>query len=230
MASAFLRHRVQRRSPLVVRGRLVELRCRARPRLPSVIRPAQHDSPHLDGWPIVRRRPHHPRRQRLELLVVPPLRLGHLGAHLLCQHAEGPCRGLCPTPRANRIALPGLKEPLRGLHGVPRVVERCTEVEVCLGPVGPQSDGLAVGPGCSTPVLLRGVPRAISHQLIVRVARLRGVPGLLLRGLANLLLHHPSVLRRLPPPLHLLVIHRVPLPSAGVPRTVDAAPVRRRHL
>eukprot|EP00964_Phaeocystis_antarctica_P060347 scaffold35986_cov58-Phaeocystis_antarctica.AAC.2 len=31
-------------------------------------------------------------------------------------------------------------------------------------------------------------------------------------------------------PLHRLVIHRVPLPSARVPRAVDAAPVRRRHL
>eukprot|EP00964_Phaeocystis_antarctica_P114393 scaffold78367_cov35-Phaeocystis_antarctica.AAC.1 len=58
-----------RRSPLVVRGRLHELRCRARPRLPRDTLPAQHQSPHLVGCRIVRRRPHNPRRQRLEPLV-----------------------------------------------------------------------------------------------------------------------------------------------------------------
>eukprot|EP00964_Phaeocystis_antarctica_P074788 scaffold46060_cov58-Phaeocystis_antarctica.AAC.1 len=83
------RSRAQRRSPLVVRGRLLELRRRARPRLPSATPPAQHHSPHLVGYHIVRRRPHNPRRQRLEPLIVPPLRLGHLGARLLCQHADG---------------------------------------------------------------------------------------------------------------------------------------------
>jgi hypothetical protein len=35
----------------------------------------------------------------------------------------------CPALRAHRHALPGLKEPLRGLHIVPRGGERCTEVE-----------------------------------------------------------------------------------------------------
>ena len=33
---------VQHRRPIVVRGRLLELRCRARPHLPSVTHPAQH--------------------------------------------------------------------------------------------------------------------------------------------------------------------------------------------
>eukprot|EP00964_Phaeocystis_antarctica_P128379 scaffold92156_cov66-Phaeocystis_antarctica.AAC.5 len=224
------RSRVQRRSPLEVRGRLVELRSRARTRLPSVSQPAQHPSSHAEGWPIVRRRPHHPRRQRLEPLVVPPLRLGHLVAHLLSQHVEGHCRDLCPVLRAHRIALLGLEVPLRGLHVVPRAVERFTEVGVRRGLVGIQGDGLAVGLGCSAPVLLRGVPRAISQQLFVRIARLCGDAGLHLRGLASPLLRHPSVLRPLPMPLHLLVIHRVPLPSARVPRAVDAAPVCRRHL
>ena len=46
---------------------------------------------------------------------------------------EGPCRGLCPALRAHRKALLGLEVPLRGLHVVPRVVERCTEVVVRLG-------------------------------------------------------------------------------------------------
>eukprot|EP00964_Phaeocystis_antarctica_P074791 scaffold46060_cov58-Phaeocystis_antarctica.AAC.4 len=82
------RSRAQRRSPIIMRGRLLELRRRARPRLPGVGVPAQHDSPHLVGYPIVRRRPHNSCRQRLEPLVVPPLRLWHLGAHLHSQHAE----------------------------------------------------------------------------------------------------------------------------------------------
>eukprot|EP00964_Phaeocystis_antarctica_P072836 scaffold44628_cov46-Phaeocystis_antarctica.AAC.3 len=44
------------------------------------------------------------------------------------------------------------------------------------------------------------------------------------------LLHHAAILHQLPRPLQPLVINRVPLPSAGVPRAVSAAPVRRRHL
>eukprot|EP00964_Phaeocystis_antarctica_P090375 scaffold57810_cov66-Phaeocystis_antarctica.AAC.4 len=71
---------------------------------------------------------------------------------------------------------------------------------------------------------------ASRQQLLVLVARLRGAPGLLLRGLAIPLLHDPAILRHLPMPLHLLVIHRVPLPRARVPRAGDAAPVRCRHL
>merc|ERR1719345_304680 len=67
------------------------------------------------------------------------------------------------------------------LHSVRRAGERCTEVEVRLGPVGPQGDGLAEGPGGSACVLLRAVPDTLSHQLIVRVARPRGAPGCLLR-------------------------------------------------
>eukprot|EP00964_Phaeocystis_antarctica_P020114 scaffold11111_cov53-Phaeocystis_antarctica.AAC.1 len=157
------RSRVQRRSPIIVRGCLLELRCRARPRHPEATTlPAQHHGSHDVSGHIVQRRPHNPRRQRLEPLVVPPLRLGHLGAHLLCQHHPGRCRGLSPGPRVHRPALLGLEEPLRGLHEVPRVVERCTEVVVRLGPVGPQGDGLAVGPGCFAVVLLRLVPRALS--------------------------------------------------------------------
>eukprot|EP00964_Phaeocystis_antarctica_P124471 scaffold88110_cov53-Phaeocystis_antarctica.AAC.3 len=225
------RSRVQRRSPIEERGRLLELRRRARPHLPSTIAPpAHHRSPHLVGHPIVRRCPHNPRRQRLEPLVVPPLRLGHLGALPTRQHVEGRCRGLCPPLRAHRKALLGLEEPLRSLHVVPRVGEHCTEVEVRCGDVGPQGDGLAEGPGRSACVLLGKVPRALSQQLIVRVARLRGVPGCQICDLAIPLLRHPTILRHLPMPLHLLVIHRVQLPSARVPRTVDAAPVRRRHL
>eukprot|EP00964_Phaeocystis_antarctica_P152813 scaffold120862_cov69-Phaeocystis_antarctica.AAC.1 len=190
------RCRKRRGSTIIVHGRLHELRRRARPRLPRTTRPpAQHHSPHPVGLDIVRRRrPHHPRRQRLQPLVVPPLRLGHLGARLLCQHIEGRCRGLYPVLRAHRPALLGLEEPLRGLHVVPRVGERSTEVEVRHGLVGPQGDGLAVGPGCPAVVLLRVVPRAIGQQLIVRVARLRGFPGQLLCSLASPLLRHPSIL------------------------------------
>eukprot|EP00964_Phaeocystis_antarctica_P047134 scaffold27253_cov73-Phaeocystis_antarctica.AAC.2 len=132
------RSRVQRRSPLEVRGRLRELRCRASPLLPGTATlPAQHQCPHLVGCHIVWQHPHNPRRQRLEPLVVPPLRLGHLGARLLCQHVEGPCRGPCPALGAHRMALLGLEEPLCGLQVVPRVGERCTEVVVRRGPVGP---------------------------------------------------------------------------------------------
>eukprot|EP00964_Phaeocystis_antarctica_P039238 scaffold22445_cov73-Phaeocystis_antarctica.AAC.10 len=119
--------------------------------------------------------------------------------------------------RANAVARPQGLEPtesLRGLRVVPRADEHGTEVEVRCGRVGLQGDCLAVDPGCSAPVLLRAVPDALSHQLIVRVARLSGVPGCLLRNLAMPLLRHPAILSHLPVPLHLLVIHRVPLPSA----------------
>eukprot|EP00964_Phaeocystis_antarctica_P016982 scaffold9347_cov64-Phaeocystis_antarctica.AAC.2 len=58
----------QRRHPLEVRGRLHELRCRARPRPPSnATRPAQLQSPHAVCPRIVRCRPHNPRRQRLDM-------------------------------------------------------------------------------------------------------------------------------------------------------------------
>eukprot|EP00964_Phaeocystis_antarctica_P148925 scaffold115910_cov63-Phaeocystis_antarctica.AAC.1 len=197
--------RAQRRSPIEVRGRLPELRRRARPLLSSAKPAGQHPSPHLAGNRFVRRCPHDPCRQRLEPLVAPPLRLGHLVAHLLCQLAEGLGRGPSPELRAHRVALHGLEVPLRGLHVVPRVAERCTEVVVRRGPIGPQGDGLAVGPGCSAPVLFRAVPRAHSHQLVVRVARLRSEPGCPLRGLALPLLMHPTILPLLPVPLHLLV-------------------------
>ena len=50
------RSRAQRRSPLKVRGRLLELRRRARPHLPSAMTPAQHESSHLVGYRLVRRR------------------------------------------------------------------------------------------------------------------------------------------------------------------------------
>eukprot|EP00964_Phaeocystis_antarctica_P155065 scaffold124036_cov66-Phaeocystis_antarctica.AAC.3 len=123
---------------------------------------SQHRSPHLVGYPIVRRRPHNPRRQHLEPLVVPPLRLGHLGALPTRQHVEGRCYGLCPDIRAHRVALLGLEEPLRSLHNVPRVGERCTEAVVRRGPVGPQGDGLAIGPSCFAPVLLGKVTRTLS--------------------------------------------------------------------
>eukprot|EP00964_Phaeocystis_antarctica_P103345 scaffold68635_cov56-Phaeocystis_antarctica.AAC.2 len=169
-------------------------------------------------------------RMRLEPLVVPPLRLGHLVALLLLQHVECPCRSICSVLRAHRIALVGLEVPLRGLHLVPRVVERCTEVEVRQGLVGLQGDGLAEGLGCSARVLLRAVPHALSQQLLVRVARLRGVPGLHLRGLAMPLLPLPAILQLLPLLPQLLVKHPVQLPSARVRRAVDAAEVRRRQL
>ena len=52
-------------------------------------------------------------------------------------------------------------------------VERYTEVVVRLGLVGPQRDGLTIGPGCSARVLLGKAPRALSQQLRVIVARLR---------------------------------------------------------
>eukprot|EP00964_Phaeocystis_antarctica_P058480 scaffold34687_cov63-Phaeocystis_antarctica.AAC.6 len=70
------------------------------------------------------------------------------------------------------------------------------------------------GPGFSAPVVLRPVLHAISEQLVVRVARLRGATGLPLRGLAIPLLHDPSILHPLPIALYILVIHRVQLPSA----------------
>eukprot|EP00964_Phaeocystis_antarctica_P060346 scaffold35986_cov58-Phaeocystis_antarctica.AAC.1 len=158
------RSRVQRRSPLPVRGRLLELRRRARPRLPSTTTlPAQHRSPHLVGLQIIRRIPHNPRRQRLEPLVAPPLRLDHLGALLPCQHVECPCRGPCPALRARLIALLGLEVPLCSLHFVPRVGERSTEVVVRRGLVRVQGDGLAVGPGGSACILLREVSPALGQ-------------------------------------------------------------------
>ena len=55
-------------------------------------------------------------------------------------------------------------------------------------------------------ILLRHVPRALSQQLLARVARLRGAPGLLLRRLASPLLHHLAILHPLPKALHLLVL------------------------
>eukprot|EP00964_Phaeocystis_antarctica_P084889 scaffold53559_cov66-Phaeocystis_antarctica.AAC.2 len=220
----------QRRSPLEVRGRLLELRCRARPHLPSTITPAQHRSPHAVCPRLVRRRPNNPRRQRLELLVVPPLRLGHLAALLPPQLVEGACRGLCPVLRAHRIALLGLEVLLCGLHVVPRAGEHCTKVVVRHGLVWPQGDGLAVGPGFFAVVPLKGVPRTLSHQPIVRVARLRGDAGLPLRGLAIPLLRRPTILLRLPLLPHLLVKHPVQLPSTRVRRAGLAAEVRRWQL
>eukprot|EP00964_Phaeocystis_antarctica_P152308 scaffold120130_cov54-Phaeocystis_antarctica.AAC.5 len=112
-----------RRRLIEVRSRLLELRCRARPPLPSATTSAQHESTHLDRYRFVRRRPHNPRRQRLEPLVVPPLRLGRVGALLRPQQVEGTCRGLNPLLRAHRKALLGLEVPLCGLHVVPRVDE-----------------------------------------------------------------------------------------------------------
>eukprot|EP00964_Phaeocystis_antarctica_P126648 scaffold90306_cov63-Phaeocystis_antarctica.AAC.3 len=72
------------------------------------------------GLDIVRRRPHHPRRQRLEPLVVPPLRLGHLGAYLL---ALSPPAG-APWPRGAAVQPPRSAPSWRALHqgcGTPRV-------------------------------------------------------------------------------------------------------------
>eukprot|EP00964_Phaeocystis_antarctica_P111969 scaffold76205_cov59-Phaeocystis_antarctica.AAC.5 len=220
----------QRCRPIEASGRLLELRCRARSRLPSIAKPAQHISPHEVSAHIVRRRPQNLCRQRLELLVVPPLRLGHLGARLLPQRVEDPCRDLCPALRAHRGALLGLEVPLRGLHVVPREGERSTEVVVRVGLVGPQGDGLAVGPGCFARVPLRAVPHALRHQLIVLVARLRGVPGLPLRELAVPLQRCPTILPRLALLPQLLVKRPVQLPSARVRRAVLATEVRRRQL
>eukprot|EP00964_Phaeocystis_antarctica_P016863 scaffold9290_cov63-Phaeocystis_antarctica.AAC.8 len=217
-------------NPLVECRCLLELCSRARPHLPNNLRPVQHHSSHLVGYQLVRRRPRNPRRQRLEPLVVPPVRLGHLATLRLRQHLEGPCRGQCPLHRVHRKALLGLEEPLYGLHVVPRSGERCTEVVVRFGLVGPQGDGLAEGSGCSAPVLFGAVPRALSQQLIVLVARLLGEPGPLLRDLAILLKPLSTILPFLLLRFHLLVIRRVELPSARVPRALDAAPVRRRHL
>eukprot|EP00964_Phaeocystis_antarctica_P012533 scaffold6909_cov56-Phaeocystis_antarctica.AAC.3 len=99
--------------------------------------------PHQVGAHVVRRHLHNPLRQRLELLVVPPLRLGHLGALLPRQHAKGLRCGPSPELRAHRQALLALEKPLRGLYAVPRDGKHCTEVEVRLGRVGPECDGLA---------------------------------------------------------------------------------------
>eukprot|EP00964_Phaeocystis_antarctica_P024166 scaffold13542_cov58-Phaeocystis_antarctica.AAC.4 len=221
----------QRRSSLVLRGRLLELRYQAKPHRPSTITlPAQHHSPHQDGSLVIRRRPHNVRRQRLEPLVVPPLRLGHLGALLQPQLVEGMCRGPCPALRAHRKACLGLEVPLCGLHFVPRFGEHCTEVEVRRGLDGLKGDGLAEDLCCSARVLLRGVTRALSQQLRVRVARLRGGAGLRLRGLASPLLHRATILIPLLLLPQLLVKHPVQLPSGRVRRAVHAAQVRRRQL
>eukprot|EP00964_Phaeocystis_antarctica_P042685 scaffold24472_cov63-Phaeocystis_antarctica.AAC.3 len=77
-----------------------------------------------------------------------------------------------------------------------------------------RGDGLAEGLTCSAPVFLRGVPRALSHQLVVRIARQRGEAGLPLRELALPLLVHPTVIRHLPLLPQLLVKHPVQLPCA----------------
>eukprot|EP00964_Phaeocystis_antarctica_P010635 scaffold5850_cov61-Phaeocystis_antarctica.AAC.13 len=100
----------------------------------------------------------------------------------------------------------------------------------CHGLVGPQGDGLAEGLGRSARVLLRGVPQALSEQLLVLVARLRGFAGLALRELAILLLLHPTILLPLPLLPHLLVKRPVQRPRARVRRAVDAAQVRRRQF
>eukprot|EP00964_Phaeocystis_antarctica_P030545 scaffold17248_cov62-Phaeocystis_antarctica.AAC.2 len=71
---------------------------------------------------------------------------------------------------------------------------------------------------------------ALSQQLRVLVARLRGAPGSLLRELALPLLRHPTIRRVLPLFPQLLVKHPVQLPSARVRRAVLAAEVRRRQL
>ena len=65
------RSRAQRRSPIVVRGRLLELRRRARPCLPLVTVPVQHDGSHLVGLHLVRRRPHHISKLILKLNPAP---------------------------------------------------------------------------------------------------------------------------------------------------------------
>eukprot|EP00964_Phaeocystis_antarctica_P017359 scaffold9589_cov52-Phaeocystis_antarctica.AAC.1 len=139
--------------------------------------------------------------------------------------------GLAASAHSSSFStLKACAEPLRGLHDVPRVDEHCAEVEVRHGLVGPQGDGLAVGLACFAPVLLRAVPRALSHQPRVLVARLRGAPGLPLRGLAIPLLQRPTILRPLPLLPQLLVKRPVQLPSARVRRAVLAAEVRRRQL
>eukprot|EP00964_Phaeocystis_antarctica_P048208 scaffold27899_cov66-Phaeocystis_antarctica.AAC.3 len=113
------RSTAQRRSPIIVHGRLLELRRRARPRLPSTgTRPAQYLSPHDVSIYIVQRRPHNPRRQRLEPLVVPPLRLGHLGALLPCHPPAS-----APWPRGTAARPPRRAPSWRALHrgrGTPR--------------------------------------------------------------------------------------------------------------
>eukprot|EP00964_Phaeocystis_antarctica_P080184 scaffold50058_cov60-Phaeocystis_antarctica.AAC.4 len=114
---------------------------------------------------------------------------------------------------------------------VPRVGKLVAEVEIRRGVVGPQGDGLAVGPGCSAAILPRGVPDTLSHQPQVLVARLRGAPGLTLRELAIPLPPRPTTLLPLLPLLpQLLVEHPVQLPRARVRRAVDVAEVRRRQL
>ena len=96
--------------------------------------------------------------------------------------------------------------------------------------VRPQRDGLAVGPGCSAPVLFRGVPQALSQNRIVLVARLHGEPGMLVCSLTMIPLTHPTILTRpLVLPL-LLVKYFVQVPSERVRRAVEAAPVRCRQL
>eukprot|EP00964_Phaeocystis_antarctica_P030181 scaffold17018_cov60-Phaeocystis_antarctica.AAC.4 len=224
------RSRGHRRSPLKVHSSLLELRCRARPLLPSAKHPAEHYGPHLSGWHMVRSQLDNPRRQRLEPLVIPPLRLCHFGARLLPQHVKAVCRGLCPLLRTLLIELAGLEEPLCGLHMVPRVAEHCTEIGECAGLVGPQGDGLAVDPCCSAPVLLSLVPQAVSHQFRVRASRLCGLPARLFSDRAKPPQPKPTILRFLPMHLHLLVIHRVQLPSARVRGALEAAPVRRQQL
>eukprot|EP00964_Phaeocystis_antarctica_P138533 scaffold103204_cov60-Phaeocystis_antarctica.AAC.3 len=113
---------------------------------------------------------------------------------------------------------------------MPRVTEHCTEVVVCRGTVGPQGDGLAVGLGGSAPVLLRLVPRALSQQLRVHVARLSGAPGRPFCGLLIPLLRRPAILPCLPLLPQLLVEHPVQLPRARVRRAVHPAEVRCRQL
>eukprot|EP00964_Phaeocystis_antarctica_P061640 scaffold36844_cov58-Phaeocystis_antarctica.AAC.6 len=86
--------------------------------------------------------------------------------------------------------------------------------------------------GRSTPQAGRApgaMPHALSQQLRVLVARLRGIPGQLLRLLAIPPLQRPTILLPLPSLPQLLVKHPVQLPSARVRRAVDAAEVRRRQ-
>jgi hypothetical protein len=208
---------VQRRSPLVVRPPWPP----PSPPLSEALSPKHRYTARTAHWPASGGPPHRPAPPSQGTLADSALspssfhhvRLGHLGARLVHQQVERPLQWPVPSPASPPESAPfGPKEPLRRLHVVPRVVERCTEVEVrgwacrdsARWPRGrPWLLSCASRPWKCTAQL------ALSDQLVVRVARLRSDAGLLFRLLAFPPLPLPAILR---------ITSAAALPPCGTPR------------
>ena len=130
LASATLRHRaaVSLRSALTT-GTLLNSADRSQcvaaslnsaaergPDSQSLLHAAQHERTHGVTHLFIRRRPHRSRRERLEVLVVPPRQFGQIGAGRLPQLVEGHWPWPLPTPPSPptgpRVAGGGFKLPV----------------------------------------------------------------------------------------------------------------------